>query len=99
MPHCISVDGHHNKTGNTWKHSAHNGSKHLTRHSVEFRKMHSKQTAMKKVPQQETEGALLLRIHEKGRKGGGALLHQGERSMFTIGVGHIACKLEQRKGT
>lgn len=54
---------------------------------------------MKKVPQQETEGALLLRIHEKGRKGGGALLHQGERSMFTIGVGHIACKLEQRKGT
>lgn len=60
--------------------------------------MHSKQTEMKKVPQQETEGALLLRIHEKGKEGG-ALLHQGERSMFTIGVGHIACKLEQRKGT
>lgn len=35
--------------------------------------MHSKQTAMKKVPQQETEGALLLRIHEKGKEGGGGL--------------------------
>lgn len=36
--------------------------------------MHSKQTAMKKVPQQETEGALLLRIHEKGKEEGGGEL-------------------------